>query len=145
MEREREKVGPYLGHYSEERPCHTLFMGESTLGNEKRAAREHKICTKYDKYRTRKPVRPIGLAVLDERKEYIPKCCEKRTDTCGRLIRLVPPPPPGRRMATDNTYSPIRYTTGTLPTNKAIKMLHMIPVAKLGNSRTIVRIGERRR
>jgi hypothetical protein len=51
-----------------------------------------------------------------------------------------------RRMATTGALDlPIRYTTGTLPTNKAIKTLHMMPVTKLGNSRTIVRIGERRR
>ena len=115
-------------------------MRESTLGDEEHATREHKVRAKHDNYRARKAVRPIGLAVPDEGEERVAKCCEKRADACGRLT----PPRPQRRMATgERPHSPIRYTTGTLPTNRAIKTLHATPVTKLGSSRTIVRIGER--
>lgn len=69
-------------------------MGQSALGDKEGAAREHKIRPEHDNYRTRKAVRPIGLAVFDEREEYVPKCCEKCADTCGRLIRLRGPPIP---------------------------------------------------
>ena len=131
---------PYLGHDCKQCARHTLFVGKSALGDEERATREHEIRPEYDDYRARKPVRPIGLAVSDEREEYIPKRCEKGADTCGRSG-----PPAERRIVMSAPRLPIRYTTGTLPTNKAIKTLHMMPVTKLGNSRTIVRIGERRR
>lgn len=142
------KVNPYtthLSHNGEKRPRHTLFMGKSTLGDEQRATREHKVRPKYDKYRTRKAVGPIGLTVLDEREEHVAKCCEKRADTCGRSTRLTPPRPQRRIATGDRPRSPIKYTTGTLPTTKAIKTLHAMPVTKLGNSRTIVSTGERRR
>lgn len=135
-------VNPYLSHHAEKRSRHALLVWKSTLGDEQRSTGEHKVCPEYDYYRARKPVRPIGLPVLDEGKEYVPKRCQKRTDACGCSIALYTE----RRIATGDTpHLLIRYTTGTLPTNKAIKMLHMIPVTKLGNSRTIVRIGERRR
>ena len=95
------KVNPYtyLSHHCEKRPRHTLLVWMSTLGDEQRAAREHKVRSQYDEYRTRKAVRPIGLAILDEREEYVAKCCEKRAETCGRSTRLTPPRPQ-RQIAT---------------------------------------------
>ena len=63
-------------------------MGKSAFGDEQRAAREDKVRSKHDKYRTRKTVRPVGLAVLDEGKEYASKRCQKRAGACGRLMLL---------------------------------------------------------
>jgi len=90
-------VNPYLSHNGEERPRHTLLVGKRTLCDEKRATRKHEVCPKYDNYRTGKSVRPIGLAVPDEREEYVPKCCEKRADACVDGSSRAE-----RRMATSN-------------------------------------------
>ena len=62
-------------------------MGKGAFGDEQRAAREYKIRPEHDDHRTRETVGPIGLAVSDEREEYVPKCCEKRANTCGRSIQ----------------------------------------------------------
>jgi len=82
------KINSYLCHDSEERSRHALLVRESALGDEQRPTREHKIRSEYYNYRTGKAVRPIDLAVLDKGEEDVPKCRQKRAETCIRLMPL---------------------------------------------------------